>query len=859
MLDNIKQIQGYLIEPLTRREKDILALLGQELSDREIADHLTLAVSSVKWYTRQLYGKLSVENRHQAVSRARELGLLAQVIVPGQVRSLPRQLTGFIGRETEIAKAVAMISEYPLVTLTGSGGVGKTRLALKVAEERMGDFVEGVRLVELGALTDPGLVSHALADALGMRESSDQGLMERLIFFLQDRQELIIFDNCEHMLDACAELVSDLLKSLPRLKVLASSREPLGINGEAILRVPSLTFPHECQACELEEMLQFESMRLFLQRARSIRPEFQLTVQNAAAIAQICRRLDGIPLAIELAAARLDSLDEQQIAARLDHSFRLLSGGSRNALPRQQTLRASIDWSRDLLTQPERLLFMRLGVFSGGWTLESAEMVCGFDGLEESEVVDVLASLVKKSLVLTTHISGRQPRCSLLETIRQYTLEKLVDQSALSELRRRHLAAFLQLAEQAQGNLRGPDQIKWYERLEVELDNLRAALEWALCDLEPGRAEDSLRLTCTLTDFWIKNGLYKEGLAWIDRCLGSFSAQKPLPAALRAWADRCTGELCFSLSRYKEALRAFEASVKTYRILDDAHGLIETLAALAIAYLWDHEQDYTDALAAADEGLALARQMGTQWQVAKLLYCKGYVLQFVDLDASFDCLNGSSAGFESTGDRLAQIGPIQELGENAILKGDYPRARSYLSYALAACRDNNCRSELAIILAKLGDTAYLENQYALMEAYFLECLAISRETGFMFGIVFSLHHIGIAVRRQGHLDRAIPFLRDSLQFALDYDCTNNISEAIASAAGIALDTDRPEDAVRLLGALETIFYPVDDCLKITYAEVKRDLAALRACLGDTRFQAALAEGKSMTLPQVKTIALDVFS
>ena len=356
-----------LVEPLTRREQDVLQLLAQNLSDREIAERLVLALSSVKWYARQVYAKLAVENRRQAVQKAGDLGLLPRPALTRPGHHLPRQITRLIGRENEISRVVEMIWEYPLVTLTGPGGVGKTRLALAAGEELLDNFTHGVWFVEIAPLSDPLLVERTLADVLGVREEPGRTLRDSLMLYLDDRQALLIFDNCEHMLDACAALAAELLKRLPRLKILTSSREPLGVTGEAVFRVPSLSFP-KADPQALDQIRGLEAVRLFIERAHAAQPDFQLEPNNAASVAQICRRLDGIPLAIELAASRVSGLDVEQIAARLDQSFRLLSG-SRSAIDRHRTLRAAIDWSYNLLAEKERLLLRRLTVFVGGCTL----------------------------------------------------------------------------------------------------------------------------------------------------------------------------------------------------------------------------------------------------------------------------------------------------------------------------------------------------------------------------------------------------------------------------------------------------------------------------------------------------------
>ena len=344
--------------------------------------------------------------------------------------NLPLQVTSFIGREKEIAAVKRLLLAERCVTLTGPGGTGKTRLSLQLGAELLELFPDGVWLVELVALSDPSLVVGAVAQTLGVRESSGRPLLSLLSNYLRGKDLLLLLDNCEHLVDACAHLVSHLLAAAPTLFILASSREALGISGEVAYRVPSLSTPDMRHPPPVETLTQYEAVRLFIERAETVLPGFAVTRENAPAIAQICHRLEGIPLAIELAAVRVKLLRPEQIAARLDDRFRLLTGGSRSALPRHQTLRALIDWSYDLLTDPERTLLRRLAVFAGGWTLEAAEAICAGDGLEGVEVLDTLSQLVNKSLALPDCEAGDEARYQLLETIRQYAREKLLDVGA---------------------------------------------------------------------------------------------------------------------------------------------------------------------------------------------------------------------------------------------------------------------------------------------------------------------------------------------------------------------------------------------------------------------------------------------
>jgi len=484
-----------LVEPLTRREGQMLVLLAEGYSRPEIAEKLTLGLTSGKFHIQHLYGKLGVNSKRQALSRAQELGLLAAparaALAAGAPElaprhNLPMPVTRFFGREDEIAQARARLDENRLVTLTGSGGVGKTRLSVRVAENALREFTDGVWFVALAALGEPELVARQAAASLGLRDEPERSSLETLTHFLRQRQALLVLDNCEHVRAAAARLAGALLPACPFLKIMASSREPLGVDGEAIYRVPSLPFPSPGQAFSSKNVNDFASVRLFVDRARLILPNYRIAAHNAAAIAHICQRLDGIPLALELAAASVKLLTAAQVASRLDDVLGLLTGGSHTALPRHRTLQATIQWSYDLLSPPEQQLMERLSVFAGGCTLAAAEAVCAGEGLAAGQMLDLLTALVDKSLVLAERQPNQDTRYRLLEMVRQFAAEKLAAAGASAAVRTRQRDYY---AEQAQHVIRTyrPDNPRTTtEQFEPELENLRLALEWCLS--EPGAA-----------------------------------------------------------------------------------------------------------------------------------------------------------------------------------------------------------------------------------------------------------------------------------------------------------------------------------------------------------------------------------
>ncbi len=480
--------------------------------------------------------------------------------------NLPNDWTSFIGREKERYEITMLLRANSLVSLIGAGGCGKSRLALQVARENIHKFEkDGVWFVELAPVADPSLVAATIADLLGVAEEPGVPILQTLCAFVRDRQLLLILDNCEHLIETCASISDALLRASPQIKILVTSREALGIGGEKTWRVPSLSLPDPDEpATSLMESS--EAVRLFVERATGSQANFELNAQNAPAVASICRRLDGIPLAIELAAARVKALTVDQISTRLDDRFRLLTGGSRTALPRQQTLRAAIDWSYNLLGEHEKALLLRLAVFAGGWTLEAAETVCAGDPIDEYEVLDLLTQLLDKSLVNAEDLGG-QSRYTFLETVRQYAREKLFDSLEGISLRQKHSVYFRQIAVDAKWKFEGPELPVWVQRHTREHDNFRAALEWACND----NAVDSLWLVWGLVRFWEIKGFYSEGRQWLERALAVPGAESEEDLRMRVYNG--LGNLCREMGDFSAAEQNFQAALELAIKLDYQAGI----------------------------------------------------------------------------------------------------------------------------------------------------------------------------------------------------------------------------------------------------------------------------------------------
>jgi predicted ATPase/DNA-binding CsgD family transcriptional regulator len=574
--------------------------------------------------------------------------------------NLPSELSSFVGRDREIAEVRRILENNRLLTLTGSGGCGKTRLALVAASELVQRFEDGVWMVELAPLAEPSLVPQAVAFALGVRERPGSSLTEALSDYLRTRKLLLILDNCEHLIDACAELAEAWLHSCPGLRVLATSREVLGITGEIAWPVPSLSLPDLRRLPDIESLPRYESARLFVERATSVKPNFKLTEQNVPAVAQVCYRLDGIPLAIELAAARTKVLAVEEISARLGDSFILLAAGSRTAMPRQRTLHATMDWSHELLSREERVLFRRLSVFAGGFTLEAAESICAGEELQRDEVLELLSQLVDKSLAVAQERDGAA-RYRLLETIRQYGWERLEEAGEAAHVREQHAGYYLAVAEEAEPELKGEGQVAWLERLEREHDNLRVAMAWLL---ERGESEEAARLGWSLWLFWGIRTHLAEGRRSMERALSArggvamsasarakalfvagmmanyqgdhLSAEPLVQESLRLFKERedklgtayalsNAGYVALGRGRYQQAIAVIEEAVDLFLEEGEKWGAAIEFGFLAVA--WRNQGDHERTKRLAERGLAISREIGERQATTSALYTLAILAQ----------------------------------------------------------------------------------------------------------------------------------------------------------------------------------------------------------------------------------------
>jgi predicted ATPase/class 3 adenylate cyclase len=707
--------------------------------------------------------------------------------------NLPAQLTVFVGRERELVEVTGLLRQgaLRLLTLTGPGGSGKTRLALQAANALVDEFRNGACLVPLAPVTDPLLVGPTIAQTLGVRQAGGQPLEERLRDELQDRELLLLLDNFEHLV-AAAPLVAGLLLACPRLKVMITSREAVHLSGEQEYHVPPL--PGR------------DAVALFAERARAAQPDFVVT----PAVADICARLDGLPLAIELAAARVKLLAPEAMVGRLQRRLQLLVGGARDLPSRQQTLRATLDWSHDLLDPAEQRLFARLAVFAGGCTLEAAETVCD-DGDLGVAVLDGLVSLFDKSLLRRQDGDITEPRLLLLETIREYAWERLLASGDADALAARHAAHFLALAEEAEPQLWRAGQERWFQQLDLEHDNLRAALTWSLARPDP---EMAMRLAGALGAYWEARGQIVEAHRWLDAAL----AAGPASPLSRARALMAKSRLLLIIEEDAgRAQHVLEESLALFRQTDEARWIAVTVCHLAQAARRLGEHGRADAL--FEEGVELARGQGDPWVLALAL--------------------------NNRGDDL-----IEHLG-------DFARARPMLEESLSLRRALGEKRGLALTLLNLGALTLREGHIEQAVPLYEESLALAREVGLIPHTAWALAGLGLAAVYQGADNRALPKLRESLQLARDMRDRYTIAECLSALASVAAGRAELLRAARLWGAAERLHQLLGAAPPSTRSLHNDRLAAVREQLGAEAFQRALTEGRNMPTDQAIDDALAV--
>lgn len=795
--------------------------------------------------TTALYGRLRAAARHQAVApatAAADLSAADTSAVSAVTGYLPHPLTDLVGREKERLEIAARMRRSRLITLTGPGGIGKTRLAVEIANDSVGGYTDGVWFVALEALSAGEQVAGQIANILEVKEEPGYPLLESLTNFLRSKRLLLVLDNCEHVLRGSTQITGHLLRECAGLRVLATSREALGITGEIAWAVPALSVPDPdhlpLESVDLVHVLmEYDSVRLFVERAQATQQTFALNGDNALPVASMCARLDGLPLAIELAAARVRAMTVPQIAARLDNYLSLLTGGSRSAPSRQQTLRATLDWSYSLLSDVERLLLMRLSVFAGGFSLDAAKgicegagVACEGEGVEAAQVVDLLTGLVDKSLIaFKEEESGGRYR--LLETVRQYASERLAVISETERIRTRHRDYFLALAEAAEPHLTKPSQGTWLVRLETENENLRTALVW--CQVEPEGAQAGLRLAGALWEFWALRGQYSEGQAFLAEALARPGAD--VRSRERAKALNAAGVLA-TYQGDKEAIQALHTeALAIYQEVGDCEG-----AAWSLYDLGNVAAERTAPRAAQtlyEESLALFRGIGHKRGIAATLHQVGsLVSKQGDKKTARTLYTESLAISRELGNRQGVAWSLNDLGGLTWEQGDYPMARELHEESLAVFRELGHKRGIGWALHHLGKLARQQGDDAATRALYEEALAISRELADRRTIAWLLNDLGNVAVQQGDKETARTFYTESLAISRGLADRQGVAWTLHHLAGLAREQgdyatarDLHEESLAIFrerGDLQAVAWSLNDLGRLF--EAQGDLAAAQA-------------------------------
>ena len=764
--------------------------------------------------------------------------------------NLPVQLTSFVGRENEIAELKQELESHHLITLTGSGGTGKTRLSLQVAAELLEKFDHGVWFIELAPLADPDLIPQTILSSIGISEQPNKTPLEILKEYLHEKKVLIVLDNCEHLVTASAKVANTLLSAASNLKVLASSREALGVKGELSYPVPSLSLPDVKHLPSIEQLSQYEAVRLFIDRALLVAPHFAVDKDNAPFIAQICFRLDGIPLAIELAAARVKMLSVEQISKRLDDRFRLLTGGARTALPRQQTLRSLIDWSYDLLAENERLLLHRLSVFAGGWILEAAEQICSGDAIENYEVLDLLTQLVNKSLVvvITEGSQSGETRYRMLETIRQYARERLLEAHGGEQTRDQHLFFFMALAEKAESELFTSRSMFWINHLRREQDNIRAALAWSL----EKNVELGLRLASAQIRYWIDSGSVKDGSDWLSQLLDQPDASISMPT--RAKALNARGILSIYTGKKTEGMRLAEEGLSLYRQLGDRKG--EAFSLYGLAVLYTLASDHRKGRRLINESLQIYRELGDKAGIAETLTFQGGLGTHKDYPRARSSLEEGLALYRELGaqDRIAWC--LSLLGRLEMWNADFVLARKTLEEALAIQRQLEV-NDISETIIDLGMLTFREGDLEQARLHLEEGLQICQESGRTDMAIWALVHLGYVALRQGDQSQAYKLFIDTPKRFVEATQIIGVVYVMEGLASLAVMQNKLDRAVRIFAWTDKTREEIDDHRPpVEQADVDRDLAVIRSKLTNSDFTSLSTEGQAMTVEDAVALALE---
>jgi predicted ATPase len=882
----------YFGQPLNRVARLMAAAHGGQTLLSEpayelIRDHLPAGVELLDLGEHRLKDLARPEHIYQVVAAGFAPEFPPPRTLDYRPNNLPAQPTALIGREKELADLQGLLErdDVRLVTLTGPGGIGKTRLALQLAADCLDDFLDGVWFVNLAPITDPSLVISTVAQTLGVKEMGGQPIIETVNSYLREKQLLLLLDSLEQVISSATQ-VSDLLAACPQLKVLATSRIALRLRGEREYSVPPLRMPDTKHMPSLERLTQYEAVSLFIERAQGVQANFEVNNQNAPAVAEICHRLDGLPLAIELAAARIKILSPQAMLIRLENRLKILTGGARDLPARQQTIRKTIEWSYDHLSEGEKQLFRRMAIFQGGATLEALEAVCNFDRRLQVDVLDGVEALMSNSLLQRRERMDAEPRFVMLGTIHEFARQILEESGEADQMRQKHADYFVALADRVSPSIISPDRLSAFSLIDSEHDNFRAALEW--CASLPERYDMGLHLVANLSAFWVfQTSHMSEGRAWLVRMLALTEGRAH--SAIRGNAMLGAGVLSMDLGDYASARSWLTQSIDICEEARDYSCAIVSRGSLALTY--QRAGNPIEAIKLGSEALERIRKVvpsivgpalggsggldgsdrsdgadglntplsfiPPEWSIAYLYFILGDAYMAIrDLETARDFHRKSLELYRKLGAQDEATLPLTSLGKVAMLQGNFEEARSLLEESLAIRRKLDLTWFVALTLTTLSDLARYQGDYKRAERLARESIDMFRDLGDVSGVAWALKTLGCAALHRNDPQQASDLFKKSLQMRKEQGNNEEIGEDLLGLAEIAAAQGDLLKAAHLLGAISSILDKGIHFEVLEQGTFDRSVAILGSRPDTSDYQAAWAEGRAMTIEEAVAYALE---
>ena len=761
--------------------------------------------------------------------------------------NLPIQLTSFIGREEVMRKLKKLIGETRLLTIIGSGGGGKTRLAMQIGADLIDDFANGVFIAELAPLIDPSLIIQTIMNALKLKEESGQSPESILSEFLKNKELLLILDNCEHFVSECSALAEDLLSKCPSLKIIATSREALNCFGEQTYRLPSLSLPGNARDITPENLTQYESVRLFIERALLVNVNFRVNNNNAPALAEICNKLDGIPLAIELAAARIKMLSIEKIHERLDDRFSLLTGGKRTALPRQQTLKAMIDWSYDLLPEKEKILWERLSIFSGGWTLEDAEEICSDDKISSYEILDLLDQLNEKSIII---YDEEYERYRILETIKQYGESRLKESNDDRRIALMHLNHFLKLSVEAEKKFSGNEGKFWIERLETEHNNLISAIEWSL---KNGESKKGSEITIALGYFWEIRGHFSTGSRLTDIFLEN---KQDIGKQELSILYSNAGQFMRALGKFEKAQSHYKESIALKKETGDESG--ESSLLIGLGNIAAEQGDFITAKKYFEESLVKSRSLNYKSGIAFCLNNLGNIeLISGNFEEASELIEESLMIKRELGEKRNITFSLDSLVHIALEKEDYLRAQKYLQEYLTITRESGDKLGISFALNSLGLVSFYKKEFGMALKYYKESLEIRRECGDTISMGHSLYNLCNIELELGNYERALELIKESIRIRYELGNKQDLLYSLISLSAVLSHGENSAQAALIAGAVEAAVNSSELILKNRVLNlIENTVRHNKENLSEDDYLKYFEDGKRMKIEEVVQLTVD---